>query len=58
MEEIFEILKRKSGSEYENMLYIDDQSKNTDVGTNLGMKTILYSNYDDLVEEINKYLAL
>lgn len=51
---IFEEILKKTNSIYEECLLIDDQTKNTNLATELGMSTILCTSYEDLVIKLKK----
>lgn len=55
-EYFFEYCLKQTGANKEESLYIDDYIKNTEVATEVGMKSDIYNVTMDLMEVIERYL--
>lgn len=53
---IFELALRNMNSQAQNTIFIDDNQKNITGAKNIGLKTILYKNYNQFKKELNKIL--
>jgi len=53
---IYEIMIDRLGVKPEEIIYIDDQSRQVEGAEAVGIKAILYQNYQQLIEELNKLL--
>jgi len=53
--EIFEFLLKKLNSPPKNVLFIDDRQWNINAAKNIGIKTILFKNNNQLIKEIKNY---
>nr|AGC09646.1 putative HAD family hydrolase [uncultured bacterium] len=51
---IFEEILKRTKSSYEECLLIDDQTKNTNVAAELGIRTILYTSYENFIDGLDK----
>ncbi len=52
--EIFEEAVKEAGVEPEEILYIDNSKENCRKAESLGVKTVLYSNYEQLVDKLQR----
>lgn len=56
--EAFEKLEEITGSNFEDMIFIDDSTKNIEVGKSFGMKGIVFVGAEDLREKLNMLILL
>ncbi len=54
----FEYVLNALDADPENVVFIDDDSRNIQTASQLGIKTVLFKNEEDAVSQVEKYLAL
>lgn len=54
---IFELVIQKTGSSFEECLFIDDAFKNVDLAKKLGIQVIQFDTYEQFISELNFYIV-
>jgi haloacid dehalogenase superfamily, subfamily IA, variant 3 with third motif having DD or ED len=54
-EKIYRLLESRFGIKLEDSIFVDDRQINIDAANSYGMKGILFTGYDDLIDSLKKY---